>query len=144
MSRIVTRTVLAGSGSLLGLIGGGLMFAPKTFLETSHVFIDHDPGLISELTAPSGLLILTGAVMLLGAGKFRFAGRALTLGAIVYGSYGLGRLVSMGLHGVPSESLIAATVIELSVAAVLVALRWRPSPATRWKMASSYSGERVT
>ena len=141
MSRIVTRTVLVGSGSLLGLIGGGLMFAPKTFLEASHVFIDHDPGLISELTAPSGLLILTGTLMLLGASKLRFSKLALVIGAIVYGSYGLGRLASMGLHGFPSESLIAATVIELLIAALLVSLRLLPSPVTPWRTASTYSDE---
>ncbi|MHA7901574.1 MAG: DUF4345 domain-containing protein [Henriciella sp.] len=123
MSRILTRGVLTVSGAILGLIGGALMFAPKAFLETSHVFIDRDPGLMSELTAPSGILIITGALMMLGAFKLRFSNLALLIGAIVYGSYGLGRLVSMVLHGLPSESLITATVIEFAVAAVLLALR---------------------
>jgi hypothetical protein len=123
MSRILTRGVLTVSGAILGLIGGALMFAPKAFLETSHVFIDRDPGLMSELTAPSGILIIAGALMILGAFKLRFSYLALLIGAIVYGSYGLGRLVSMGLHGLPSESLITATVIECAVAVVLLVLR---------------------
>ena len=123
MSRIVTRSALTGSGAILGLIGGALMFAPKAFLETSHVFIDRDPGLMSELTAPSGVLIITGALMILGAIKLRFANLALLVGALVYGSYGLGRLVSMVLHGLPSESLITATAIEFAAAVVLLALR---------------------
>ena len=128
MSRILTRGVLTASGAVLGLIGGALMFAPKAFLETSHVFIDRNPGLMSELTAPSGLLILTGALMILGAFKLRYANLALLIGAIVYGSYGFGRLVSMGLHGLPPESLITATVIECAVAVVLMTLRLSPSP----------------
>jgi len=123
MSRMLTRGALAASGAILGLIGGVLMFAPKAFLETSHVFIDRDPGLMSELTAPSGILIITGALMILGAFKLRFANVALLVGAIVYGSYGLGRLVSMLLHGLPSESLLIATAIEFAVAVVLLALR---------------------
>ena len=123
MNRILTRGALTASGAILGLIGGALMFAPKAFLETSHVFIDRDPGLMSELTAPSGILIITGALMILGAFKLRFANIALLIGAIVYGSYGLGRLVSMGLHGLPSASLITATVIEFAVAVVLLTLR---------------------
>ena len=114
---------MTGSGAILGLIGGALMFAPKAFLETSHVFIDRDPGLMSELTAPSGVLIITGALMILGAIKLRFANLALLVGALVYGSYGLGRLVSMVLHGLPSESLITATAIEFAAAVVLLALR---------------------
>ncbi len=123
MSQVLTRGVLTVSGAILGLIGGALMFAPKAFLETNHVFIDRDSGLMSELTAPSGLLILTGALMILGAFKLRYANLALLIGAIVYGSYGLGRLVSMMLHGLPSGSLITATVIEFAVAVVLLVLR---------------------
>ena len=123
MIRFFTRIALAGSGVILGLIGGALMFSPKAFLEMSHVFVERDPGLMSELTAPSGALIITGALLVLGAVKRRFANLALSTGAIVYGSYGVGRLVSMGLHGVPSGSLVAASVIELGVAAFLVTLR---------------------
>ena len=70
MMRILTRGTLTVSGAILGLIGGALMFAPKAFLETSHVFIDRDPGLMSELTAPSGILILAGAHMILAAIKY--------------------------------------------------------------------------
>ena len=123
MSRRYTRTALIGSGAILGLIGGALMFAPKQFLELSHVFVGRDPGLMSELTAPSGVLLITSALMVLGAVKLRFANLALSTGALVYGSYGVGRLISMALHGFPSESLIAATVIELGVAALLAALK---------------------
>lgn len=141
MSRYIVRTALAGSGALLGLIGGALLFAPKAFLETSHVFIDRDPGLMSELSAPSGILIITGALMILGAAKLRFAHLALSTGAIVYGSYGFGRLISMALHGFPSDSLIAATVVELAVAALLVALRVSVPSAKHWNMADKCSGE---
>jgi len=123
MSRVLTRAVLALSGALLGSIGGAILVSPTAFLAMSHVVIDNDPGLLSELTAPSVMLILTGALMILGALRTRFANLALSAGALVYGSYGLGRLVSMALHGLPSQSLIVAAVVELAVAAVLVALR---------------------
>ncbi len=122
MKHAFTRIVLFGSGALLGLIGGALMFAPKSLLETSHVFIERDPGLMSELTAPSGLLLVAGAMMWLGAFRFRFANTALLVGAVVYGTYGAGRLVSMSLHGLPSESLIVATTIEIAIAVLLGAL----------------------
>ena len=131
MTQIFKRTVLCGAGALLLLIGSALMFSPKAFLETSHVFIDHDPGLMSELSAPSGLLIITGALLILGAVKVRFANLGLSVGAIVYASYGLGRLISMALNGMPSESLVAATVIELGIGALLVMLRVTSSPNRR-------------
>ena len=123
MSLLLTRAILVLSGALLGTIGWALLVSPTAFLSMSHVVIDNDPGLLSELTAPSVILILTGALQILGAFRARFAEMALSAGAIVYGSYGLGRLVSMALHGMPSQSLIVAAVVELAVAAVLVVLR---------------------
>lgn len=122
MRHAIIRLVLTGSGALLALIGGALMLTPRVFLETSQVFVEHDPGLMSELAAPSGILMITGAFMLLGAIRMRFATLALLLGAVVYGSYGIGRVMSMALHGLPSESLISATIIELAVATLLGAL----------------------
>lgn len=119
MKRGMTRILLFSAGALLGVIGSALMVSPRAFLEMSHVLVDQDPGLMSELTAPSGVLILTGALMVLAAFKLRLAKLALTVGAVVYGSYGLGRLVSMALHGVPSDSLIAATMVELALALIL-------------------------
>lgn len=123
MRHIGTRIILAGSGALLGLIGGALMLKPKLFLAMSEAIVEHDPSVMSEVTAPSGILVATGALMLLGGFKRRFANMALTYGAIVYGSYGLCRLISQRLHGMPSDQLIVATQIELGIAALLIALR---------------------
>jgi hypothetical protein len=122
MKRIVTRIGLAGAGSLLGLIGGALILAPQEFLATSQVIVDSDPGLMSELAAPAGLLLITSALMLAGAIQIRIADLGLSIGAIVYSSYGVGRLASMMLHGMPSGSLVAATIVELGVAAALAGL----------------------
>lgn len=141
MSRILTRTALIGSGIMLGLIGGALVLAPKTFLEMSHVFVEQDPSLMSEIAAPSGVLLITSAFMTLGAFNLRFSNLGLVMGAIVYGSYGVGRLFSVALHGVPSESLIAATVVELGVAILLIALRLTAPSAKQWNMVGAYSGE---
>lgn len=123
MKRAMTRLVLLGAGATLGLIGAALMVSPRAFLEVNRVFVETDPGLMSELTAPAGILILTSALLLIGALKLRAASLALIVGAIVYGSYGIGRLVSMALHGLPSESLITATIVEL-VVAVLLGVLW--------------------
>lgn len=123
MRLLFTRTILATSGALLSFIGGSLLFTPKTFLEMSHVFIVNDPSLISEITAPSVLLLISGLVMIISAVKIRLVNMALLVGSIVYGSYGLGRLVSLVMHGAPSGSLIAAMFIELVIAGLFVLLR---------------------
>ena len=79
--------------------------------------------------------------MILAAIKLRFANPALSIGAIVYGSYGVGRLISMVLHGLPSESLITATAVELAVAALLIVLRRTASTASRRNTTGTYLGE---
>ena len=122
MRQAITRTALTGAGAIGGLIGGALMFTPKAFLEMSHVFVDRDPNLMSEITAPSGVLLISAAFLIFGAIKLRFAGPALLIGAVVYGSYGVARLMSLLLHGLPSESLVAAMIVEIAVAVLLGAL----------------------
>lgn len=141
MRRFITRTALAGSSAILGSIGGALMFAPQKFLEMSDVIVVDDPSLMSELTAPSGVLLITSALMMLGAVRLRFADLGLMSGAIVYGSYGLSRLVSIIIHGVPSQPLIAAALVELGVATLLAVLRMRGALAKRPDIAHAYLGE---
>lgn len=122
MKHVITRLTLTGSGTMLGLIGSALVFNPISFLEVNSVFVARDPGLMSELAAPSGVLIASGALMLFGAIKIRFATLSLLVGAVVYGSYGIGRVIGMFVHGLPPESLMMATIIEFAVAALLYGL----------------------
>lgn len=122
MKHLVTRITLVGSGAILVVIGSALMFVPQAFLAMSSVSVPRDPGLMSELTAPSGVLLITGAFMMLGAVQMRFAALGLMVGAIIYGSYGGSRLVSLILQGAPSTSLITALVFELLIGALLVTL----------------------
>ena len=128
MTRLLTKSLLALSGALLGGIGGSLLIAPRAFLGMSHIHVAPDPSLLSEVSAPGGILIIIAVLMILGSIKARFTDLALVAGALVYGSYGISRMVSMAINGLPTESLIVATVIELSVAAILVALKLRSTP----------------
>jgi len=122
MSTSLTRVVLAGSGAILGAIGSWIMAAPTVFLATSEVIVGHDAGLMSEVTAPSGMLVILGAFMIFTAIKARLVSLGLAAGAVVYGSYGFSRLVSQYLHGTPSDSLVVVMYFELIVAALLLAL----------------------
>ena len=70
------------------------------------------------MRAPGGLLILASLIALAGAVKRSLARTGLILSASVYGSYGLSRLVSLALDGMPSDSLLLAALIELVVAAL--------------------------
>ncbi|MEP3421471.1 MAG: DUF4345 domain-containing protein [Erythrobacter sp.] len=122
MTNFGTRTVLAVSGAILVGIGSWIMAAPTIFLTTSEVIVEHDAGLVSEVTAPSSMLVMIGAFMIFSAIKARLVSFSLAAGAFVYGNYGFSRLVSQYLHGTPSDSLVAVMYFELAVAALLLAL----------------------
>ncbi|MEM9377014.1 MAG: DUF4345 domain-containing protein [Pseudomonadota bacterium] len=123
MKPITTRILLAGAGALLRGIGAAMLTNTEKFLAMSDVQIDLNPSLLSELKAPSVLLILAGAIMLVGGIRTRFADLGLTVGGVVYGSYGLARLVGMVIDGLPTGSLLIATAIELVLAGLLLSLR---------------------
>ena len=130
MKRILTRTLLSTSGLLIGLIGGAILISPIPFMEMSDITLAENPDLISELTAPSGVLLITSAIMLLGAIKLRFADLALLSGVIVYGSYGISRLFSLLLHGMPDKSVVTAMIVEIGLAILLmVAKLFSPAPS---------------
>ncbi len=122
MTNFGTRIVLAVSGAILVGIGSWIMAAPTIFLATSEVIVEHDAGLVSEVTAPSGMLVIVGALMIVSGIKARLASFGLAAGTVVYGSYGFSRMVSQYLHGTPSDSLVVVMYFELAVAAFLLAL----------------------
>lgn len=141
MTRLFTRTILAGSGAVLGFIGSFIMLAPEIFLATSEVIVGHDAGLMSEVTAQSGLLVIAGAFMMLSAIIVRLANTGLICGAVVYGSYGISRMISMNLHGTPSETLIVVTYFELAAAALLLVFRLTSSSAWQRYMPDRYADQ---
>lgn len=125
MTRHLTSSILIGAGLLLSAIGSALLVAPVAFLATSQVVVANDPGLISELAAPSVILLAVGVFMIIGAFRARLTHAALLSGAFVYGSYGIGRLAAIVLHGVPSPSLVTAMIVEFVIAGLLMGAKAR-------------------
>ena len=122
MKHFGPRIALSGSGAILIGIASWMMAAPTVFLASSEVIVEHDAGLISEVTAPSGLLLITGSFMILSAIRLQLVSLGLAAGAIVYGSFGFSRFASSYLHGTPSETLVVVMYFELAIAALLLAL----------------------
>ncbi|MDJ0751570.1 MAG: DUF4345 domain-containing protein [Woeseiaceae bacterium] len=137
MKNSLTVLYLVIAGLLLLVIGGALMFAPHSFHGSNGIVLGNDPSLLSEIRAPGGLLASSGMIILIGAIRRQLRSPAVQLTALVYGSFGLARLVSMALDGMPSSSIVAATALELIVALVGLAVLWR----LRGKFASDQSLE---
>ncbi len=120
--RVIARTSLGLAGVVAGLIGASILAAPQAFFAGNGVVLSADPSLMSEVRAPGGLLLIAGVYLLHQAFLSRRLQLALVVGAAVFGAYGMSRLLSVALDGVPSTSLIAATVVELAIAIILFGL----------------------
>lgn len=131
MIRIITRMALGVSGAILAGIGLAMLVAPLDFFALNGVEIPADPSLLSEITAPGVSLVLVGVLMLMGSFKLEFAKLGLAEGGLVYGSYGLSRVISMLTNGLPNDSLITATVIELVIGVILIGLSRVVGQSTR-------------
>jgi hypothetical protein len=126
---MMSRILLGIAGVILLLVGAMTLLQPQVFFASEGITLGSDPGLLSEIRAPGGLLIGCGISILVGAFRPTITQTPLMLSAIVYGSFGLSRLLSMGLDGLPSTSLMGATVVELVIGGwcVVALLRLKPS-----------------
>ena len=117
-----TRTFLFISGLLLLAIGGGLLLAPHAFHASNGIELGSDPSLLSEVRAPGGLLLASAVLILLGTFRPALRSMAIFQTVLVYGSFGVARLVGMAMDGLPSSGIVGAAVIELVIAALGLAI----------------------
>ncbi len=109
------KTLLFLTG-LIGVgIGGAILFEPVAFHATSGIVVPASESLLSELRAAGGALLAIGLVVVLGAFVSRLTFTALILATVLYLSYGVSRVTSMLLDGLPSSTLLAVTAFELGV-----------------------------
>ncbi|CAM3867725.1 MULTISPECIES: DUF4345 domain-containing protein [Flavobacterium] len=112
---IFTKVLLIISGIIGIWVGYSLLFSTVAFEATAGINLGKDINLLSELRAPSGLLLVGGVLIILGAfySKLRFT--SILLSCLIYLSYGFSRLVSIIFDGFPSESLQIALIAEFLV-----------------------------
>ncbi len=115
------RSLLALSAALAIAIGATILFAPADFHATNGIELAADANLLSEVRAPGAALAVLGLLMLVGVFVRAFALTSTSIAAAVFLAYGGGRLLSMGLDGLPGEGLVVATVIEIVVGALCAA-----------------------
>lgn len=121
--------LLVLSGLVAIGIGATILLAPAQFHATHGIELGTDANLLSEIRAPGGALMVLGLMMLVGAFRKPFTLASTAIAAAVYLAYGLSRLVSIGLDGVPDPGLIGAAGIEL-VIGTACALALARSPAS--------------
>ncbi|MEM9553284.1 MAG: DUF4345 domain-containing protein [Acidobacteriota bacterium] len=130
MNNRLTLLYLFLSGLLLLGIGLAILLAPHSIYASNGIVLGDDPSLLSEIRAPGGFLTASSILILLGTFRRFLRSVAIALTVLVYGSFGLARLVGLALDGLPAAGLVGSTAIELIVAAIGLLILWR-SGATR-------------
>ena len=115
--RRTQAAILAVAGLVVVGVGGAVLTAPAAFHAGNGIEFGGNPSLLSETRAAGGALLATGVLVTLGAVVRRLTFTAALVGTAVYLSYGLSRLFSMAVDGLPSTGLVAATVAELALGA---------------------------
>ena len=110
-----TRILLLTAGGAAVLIGSLLLFTPSTLHTPNGVELGTNASLLSEIRAPGGALFATGVLIALGAFIESLTFTSVLITAVVFFSYGLGRVVSFVADGIPASALLAATAVELGV-----------------------------
>ena len=123
--KYLTVIFLSVSGLLLVVIGGTILIVPHAFYASDGIVLGSDPSLLSEIRAPGGFLAGSGLLILTGTFRNHLSSLAVLLTVLVYGSFGLSRLLSLVLDGIPSDSLVIATGIEVAVAAIGLIILYR-------------------
>lgn len=117
-SVFVIRGMLLVSGLLATGVAVAIIVAPHPFYAGYGIDIGMNASLANELKAPAGTLLIAGLLMLVGVARFEFAATSLAIASVVYLSYGLSRLLSFAVDGVPHSALVSAAVLELALGAI--------------------------
>jgi len=119
----LVQTVLVVAG-IIGIgVGGAQLCIPVTFESSAGIDLGDNSSLLSEIRAAGGTLLVAGVLILSGAFLPKLTSVSVVLSTLFYLSYGLSRLFSGLMDGIPSESLVIATVVEM-VVGVLSLLAW--------------------
>ena len=118
ISIYLIRSLLLASGLLATGIAVTILAAPGPFYASYGIDISSNVSLANELKAPAGALLVAGSLMLVGVVRPRYAVMSLFVSSVIYLSYGLSRLLSIAIDGVPHNALVSATTLELALGVV--------------------------
>ena len=123
-----SKIVLFIAGLIAAGVGASILLAPVAFNAASGITLGDNINLLNETRASGGALLASSILILCGVFIARLAYTAALISTVLYGGYGLSRLLSMALDGLPDAGLIQVTILELAIGFaclfVLVKTEW--------------------
>jgi hypothetical protein len=119
----ILKSLLIIAGLIASLIGAEIFVSPAIFYATYGIDLGGDTGLLNEKRASGGGLLVSGLLIISGAFVAKLSFTAVLVSTLLYLSYGMSRVMSMVIDGVPVEGLVQAAIIEILIGlACMVAL----------------------
>lgn len=115
LDTLLIKGPLVISGLCATGIAATILLSPDVFYASYEIDTAANRNLVNELKAPAGMLLVAGLFMLVGVGRTTLTAMSLATATLVYLSYGLSRLLSIAVDGVPHSGLVSATAIELII-----------------------------
>ncbi|MDH3693124.1 MAG: DUF4345 domain-containing protein [Gammaproteobacteria bacterium] len=116
----VLKVILFISGLIATGVGAAILIMPVAFYATYDIELVGNTSLLNEIRAPGGSLLASGALIMLGAFVAKLTFTSAVVSTLLYLSYGLSRILSIGIDGIPAEGLVHAVVLEIIVGLVCV------------------------
>jgi len=111
----ILKAILFVSGLIAAGIGAAVLFTPEAFYALNGIRLGGDISLLNEIRAQGGALLASGLLIMSGAFVARLTFTAIVLAALFYLAYGLSRIMSMIVDGMPANGLTQATVLEIVI-----------------------------
>jgi hypothetical protein len=112
---LTLKTILFLSGFIGVVVGAAILFYPVPFYATSRIELGGNISLLNEIRASGGSLLATGILVMLGVFVEKLTYTALVVSTLTYLSYGLSRLLSMTVDGLPTKDLIVVAGLEIVI-----------------------------
>jgi len=121
------KILLVIAGLVAIIIGGIILFQPDQLYISSGIELGDDPSIRNDIRAAGGAILACGMVILSGIFVVRLTFTATVISAVMYLSYGMSRIFSFAVDGLPVDSLVMAAVLEIIIgmASVFAILKYR-------------------
>jgi len=114
----VLKIVLFVLGLIAASVGGFILIMPGAFYASNGIDLGGNVSLLNEIRASGGLLLAAGILIISGSFVASLTFTAVVLASMLYLSYGLSRILSFAIDGMPSEGLVQAAVLEIVIGVV--------------------------
>jgi Domain of unknown function (DUF4345) len=112
------KAILIIAGLIGAGVGGAILFIPGPFHATTGIQLGDDVSLLNEIRASGGALLAAGVLVMSGAWIPKLAFTSIVVATLLYLSYGLSRVLSMAVDGMPDAGLVQVAVLELFIGSI--------------------------